>query len=128
MSTPFQNDFVTISMVQDILYVHYKQTEKIDLAAAKIIVRDRMRFQDQLALPILCDISEVKSIDLMARNYLANEGSDLTKAVALLYKDGAHHLMSSYYVDVCKPTVTTRIFNNEASALAFLNNYKKALL
>lgn len=128
MNTPFQNDYVTICLLQEILYIHYKQAQLINFAAAKAIVRDRIRYQDQVSYPILCDISAIKYIDYNARNYLAQEGSVLTKVVALICRDAERQLMSDYYVTVCQPTVPTAIFSEEGSAVKYLENYKKSLL
>ena len=124
-STYFQNDYMTLSIVQDIVYVYYKNGIKLDLKAAQKVVKDRIQFQDHLSYPLLCDISDVESVDFAALSYLADIGSLLTTAVALVTKNKRHETMGNYFIQVHEPKTLTRIFTNKDQAIHFLNQFKK---
>ncbi len=124
MKTFYQNQYATYSIVQGILYVYYKHMEVIRLNAAQTIVKDRLRLQDDISLPVLYNIDGILHADYEARNYLAHSGSLLTKAAALLCSDLVHEYIGRYYIEVCKPLVPTRVFKDEQAALLFLENYK----
>lgn len=124
MKTFYQNQYVTYSIVQGILYVHYKHMQVICLNAAQTIVKDQLRLQDDVSLPVLYNIDGILHADYEARNYLAHSGTLLTKAIALLCSNLVHEYMGHYFIEVCLPTVPTRVFTDEQEALLFLENYK----
>ena len=128
MKKSFENSYATYSLVDNILCVYYKKDQLITLPAAKQIVRDRLRLQDHVSLPVLCNISDFLHANYAARNYLAHTGSLLTQAVAIVCTDIELQSMSTYFIDVCLPSVPTRVFLDEPSAFHFLNNYKKITL
>lgn len=128
MKTFFENSFATYSLTNNILYFYYKEGQLITLEAAQQIVRDRLRLQDHVSVPVLCNINDVLHADYKARNYLAHTGSLLTQAVALVCTNVQQRFMSAYFLDVCVPSVPTEIFSDEQSAFDFLNNYKKIKL
>jgi len=128
MKKSFENCYATYSLVDNILCVYYKKDQLITLPAAKKIVSDRLRLQDHISLPVLCNISDFQYANYAARNYLAHTGSLLTQAVAIVCADIEQRSMSTYFIDVCVPSVPTRVFLDEPSAFHFLNNYKKMRL
>lgn len=120
----FENEYAMFWITGGILYFTYREGVNIDLNAAKKVVADRLHFQNETALPILCDSRGVSSVDKSARNYLATSGSLLAKAVALLVKENVSRTMSTFYLEISKPAVPTQIFTLESNALAFLTDYK----
>lgn len=127
-TTYFQNDYMTLSIVQDIVYVYYKKGVTLDLKAAQRVVKDRIEFQDHISYPVLCDISDIDSADFSAITYLADKGSLLAKAVALVSKNKRHETMGNYFVEVHEPITPTKTFTNKDEAIAFLNGFKKEYL
>ncbi len=120
----FENKYAQFWITENILFFVYKDGVNIDLAAAKTVVADRLYFQNETALPVLCDSRGVSLVDRSARNYLATSGSLLAKAVALLVKENVSHTMSTFYLEINKPAVPTRIFTQESEALDFLASYR----
>ncbi|MEO2127105.1 MAG: hypothetical protein ABGW91_02990, partial [Christiangramia sp.] len=80
----FKDKYAKFWIENGLLYFVYRPITVIDLRIAEHIVKERIRFQNEKEFPILCDMRQVKMVEKQARDYLAKEGSYLTKAVALL--------------------------------------------
>lgn len=119
----FENEYAKFWIKDQILFFEYKPDLVIDLAAAQRIVADRIQFQDEIAYPIFCDIRGVVNFDKAARDYLAQSGSVLTKAVGFLVHQKVTQTIATFYVNINKPSVPTQLFEDKSAALAFLSNY-----
>ncbi len=119
----FENKYAKFWIYGKILFFEYKSDLVIDLTAAQLIVADRIKFQNETAYPILCDFRVVMDLDKGARDYLAQSGSVLTKAVAILVHQKVSRAISSFYVTISKPSIPTKLFDDKAKALAFLSDY-----
>lgn len=119
----FENKYAKFWICNQLLFFEYKADLVINLAAAQSIVADRIQFQNEVAYPIFCDIRGVLDIDKSARDYLANSGSVLAKAVAIMVQQKVARTISSFYVEINKPTVPTKLFEDKTAALEFLRNY-----
>lgn len=118
-----ENEFAEFEIKDNILYFRYKPADNIDLAAAKIIVRDRLAVQKGKSYPVLCYLDALKNVDKDARDYLAVEGSQLVKAVAIIIASTAKIIMTNFYLSVNKPLVPTKMFSNETDAKKYLEPY-----
>lgn len=119
-----ENEYAQFWIKDGILYFIYKPNVVIDLTIAHQIVTDRIRMQNEKSYPVLCDIRGVLDSDKAARDYLAQSGSVLAKAVSIVANQSVSLIMTSFYLKICKPSVPTKIFTDEPSALAFLEVYK----
>lgn len=118
-----ENEFAKFWIRDDILFVEYKPNVIIDLVSAQRIVADRVMVQNEKAYPVFCDIRGLVDSDKAARDYLSQSGSILTKAVSLVVHQSISLILTSYYLKICKPSVPTKLFTDEAAALAFLEPY-----
>ncbi|WP_367769146.1 hypothetical protein AB3G33_10615 [Flavobacterium sp. WC2421] len=123
MHTFQDNEFAQFWIHNEILFFKYKPNVVINLTAAQRIVGDRIQLQNEMAYPIFCDIRGIVDSDKAARDYLAQSGSILTKAVSLVGHQSVSLSMISFYLKICKPSVPTKIFTDEAAALVFLEKY-----
>lgn len=119
----FQNDFAEFWIEDSILYFVYKPGSRINLQAAKRIVEDRVNLQNGVAYPVFCDMRNVMDSDKSARDYLAKEGSNLVKAVAVMIDSPITKMMLNFYLAVNKPITPTRLFTDKNQALEYLNSY-----
>jgi len=119
----FENKFAKFWISNQILFCEYKQGVVIDLAAAQRIVADRIHFQNEVSYPIFCDVRGIVQIDKAARDYLAQSGSVLTKAVSFLVHQKVLKAIATFYVTINKPAVPSQLFNDKTDALEFLSNY-----
>ncbi|MUP46541.1 hypothetical protein E0K83_12410 [Gramella sp. BOM4] len=119
----FKNKYAEFWTEDGILFFVYKANTVIDLKAAESIVKDRIRFQNEKELPILCDMRQLHIVEKPARDYLAAEGSYLAKAVALVVKELYTEKLVDVFLQTSKPSVPTRRFTSETKALEFLKQF-----
>ena len=119
----YENDYAQFWIADGILFFNYKPTTTIDLKVAQRVVTDRIHFQNEKSYPVLCDIRGVLSTDKAGRDYLAKSGSILTQAVGLVVDEKVLLTISTFYLQISKPSVPTQIFTNERDALVYLRSY-----
>jgi hypothetical protein len=119
----FENKFAKFWVSNQILFFEYKPGVIIDLKAAQCIVADRIQFQNGTSYPIFCDVRGIVQIDKAARDYLAQSGSVLTKAVSFLAHQNVLKAIATFYVTINKPAVPSQLFNDKTEAIEFLSNY-----
>lgn len=119
----YENDYAMFWIAEGILYFTYKADTALDYKSAQAVVTDRIHFQNEKSYPILCDIRGIVTTNKAARDYLAKSGSILTQAVGLLVDEKVLHTIGTFYLQISKPTVPTKIFTTETAALEFLNTY-----
>ncbi|MBC9795887.1 hypothetical protein IBL28_07915 [Sinomicrobium sp. FJxs] len=118
-----ENEYAKFWIDRNILFFVYKPNTIIDLKAAKIIVADRLKFQNERSFPVFCDIRGIKDVDKTARDYLAREGSTLTRAVSILVAPPVSHVILEFYLKVSKPNIPSKIFTDRQKALRFLETF-----
>ena len=118
----YENDYAYFSIKERILYITYKPHVTLNLKVAQLVVADRMRFQNEKAFLVLCDIRGIVHSEKAGRDYLAHTGSLLVNAVALLVHENVLLSMTTFYLQVSRPPVPTQIFTDEVRALAYLES------
>ncbi|RRJ90764.1 DUF7793 family protein [Flavobacterium macacae] len=119
----FENELATCYISDGILIYRYREGAVINLRNAIRIVAERLELQDGRSLAVFCDISGIADSDKAGRDYLAQYGSVLTKAVALYTESHLLQIMTCFYLRVSKPQVPTMIFTDERQARLFLSRY-----
>ncbi|GHA32889.1 hypothetical protein GCM10007103_12920 [Salinimicrobium marinum] len=119
-----ENEYAKLWISEGILYFIYKPQTILQLDTAKKIVMDRLKLQNEISYPVLCDLRMVKDSEKIARDYLAREGSILTKAVAFLVEPPFSEATIYLYLRTSKPVIPTQIFTTKTEALSFLEKYK----
>lgn len=119
----YENDYARFWIADGILFFEYKPNTIIDLKVAQSVVTDRIYFQNERAYPVLCDIRGIVATKKSGRDYLAQSGSILTRAVGLLVHEKVLLTISAFYLQVSKPSVPTQIFTEEDDALAYLKSF-----
>jgi hypothetical protein len=72
--------------------------------------------------PLLVDTHDIGPMDRSARTELVRRG-DLVSAVALIVGTPLSRLMGNFFLSVSRPMAPTRLFDDEASALAWLQGF-----
>jgi len=106
-----------------ILYCVYNDKLEIDLEIAKQCVANRIEFSEGESYPVWVNMKGVKSATKSAREYLADEGSYLVKAGALVIGSPLTRILGNVFLLVNKPKVPTRIFTDEEQATEWLRQY-----
>lgn len=117
-------DFAKMWIADGILFFVYKYINLIDIKRARIIVKQRLEIQNEVAYPVFCDLRAVNNAQKEARDYLAIEGSLMTKALAILVKDEHAKVILDMYLSTTVVKVPTQIFLERDKALSFLKAYK----
>ena len=119
----FENRYASFWIREGILYFEYRPGTVIDEESARLVVADRISFQNERFLPILCDTRGIVSADKAGRDYLARSGSVLAVAVALLVDENVSLAMGTFYLEISRPAVPTSIFRERDDALAYLGGF-----
>ena len=119
----YENTYAQFWISHNILFFKYKPNTSIDLKVAKLVVTDRIHFQGEKTFPVLCDIRGVVNTDKAGRDFLAQSGSMLASAVGLVVDEKVLLTISTFYLQVSKPSVPTQIFTSESSALHYLQGF-----
>ncbi len=72
--------------------------------------------------PLLVDVHEQGPMDRPARTEFTRR-PDLVSAVALIVGTPLSRMMANFFLSVSKPVAPTRLFQDEASALAWLHRF-----
>jgi hypothetical protein len=72
--------------------------------------------------PLLVDTHDAGAQDRPARVEFVRRG-DLVSAVALIVVTPLSRMMGNFFLNVSRPTTLTRLFDDEASALAWLQEF-----
>ena len=121
---PFaENKFAKFWIDDHTVHFIYNDGVYVDFEAAQKIVQERLQIQKGKSYPVFCDMTGLVGSDKNARDYLANEGSKLVKAVAALVSNPMTRMMLNFYLKINKPKTPTRSFTKKADALEFLKTY-----
>ena len=121
----FENKYCRLSIEDGILHFIYKPELSLTLDDAKVIVADRIKFQEGVTYPVYCDFRGVLKGEKEARDYLANEGSALISVVALQISSPVMKVILNFYLNISSPKVPTHAFTSKEEALKFLNKHKR---
>lgn len=119
----YENNHARFWITDGILFFEYKPDTVIDLKVAQRVVTDRIHFQDERIYPVLCDIRGIVATEKSGRDYLAQSGSILTKAVGLIVHEKVLFTISTFYLQISKPSVPTQIFTKKDDALVYLKQF-----
>lgn len=117
-----ETEFCKFWIEGELLYFIYKPIPYLDLDIGKHIVSSRILFQESQSYFIFCDTGGIVDSSKAARDYLAQEGSLLTKAIAIYDQRGIGEFMLNYYLIRNKPLVPTEFFTDREEAIAFLKS------
>ena len=106
-----------------ILYIRYMPEVMMDFEAARTIVADRINFQNGKLYPVLCYTEGITSSSKSARDYLAVNGTILTKAIAYLAAPTVSLAILNFFIEKNEPSVPSEIFTSELAARNFLEPY-----
>jgi len=118
-----ENNYALYTLEAGLLYIRYHKNIVINHEAAVRIVADRLRLQNGISYPALCDIRGVEEVDKRGRDYLAREGSILLKAVAFIVGNPMSNIISYFYIKTTKPLIPTEAFHDIYEAKLFLEDY-----
>ncbi|MBC5992406.1 DUF7793 family protein [Pontibacter cellulosilyticus] len=125
VSEVIETPYISMFIEEGILHVYYKRIENMDLDIAKECVLTRKEFTNNRVYPCLINVIQMKSSTKEARDFFATEGNEGISASALIVNSSAFKMMANFYIMVNRPKNPTRLFTDKASALEWLEQFKK---
>ena len=119
-----KNPYAEYRIEAGILFLYYKPQSCLSLQIAKKVVQDRLRFQMNTSYPVYCDVRELIDSTKEARDYLIQEGSASTLAIAFHVTRGLTESMVRFYLKRRETHIETRLFYEMEPALEFLKTYR----
>ncbi|MEE1963958.1 hypothetical protein V1387_14790 [Allomuricauda taeanensis] len=114
-----ENDMASMCLENGILFFSWKKEVDLDLSIAQGIVGDRLQLQQGKDYPVLCNLNGLRSVEKDAWRYLAGEGSELIKAIALVYSTPLEYALSKYFMKRMS-SIPTQVFGELSLAKEFL--------
>jgi len=125
MQKKLDTPYVYLELEDDLLIGYYKKDKKIDLAAAKQIVEDRLEFTGGHPVLILAINLGVRNMTKEARDYLATEGVKSVIAGAIITGSPVGSFIGNWYLSISKPLIPSRIFTRKEAAIKWLLQFRK---
>lgn len=107
---------------QGILIAEYPKNAQIDLDTAKQLVAQRLELQQGKTYPAMVHLNGVTSQSKAVRAYMAKEGIKGISRGAFIVKNLYEKVFISFFLLVDAPKVPSRVFQNEAEALKWLQS------
>jgi hypothetical protein len=112
-----------IRMVDGVVRVEIKEDAQVEVRDAMEHVEAAHKLCGHEKFPLLADITRVRSTSREARNvYGSEEASEVLTALALLVDSPISKVIGNFYVGVTRPRFPTKIFTDEAKAMAWLKS------
>ena len=97
--------------------------KKVDINAAKAVVRERLFFQNDKNYPHLMHINVIDSTR-EAREFMKKEGIEGITAGAFVIESIFTKSIINFFLSVSKPQVPTKMFTDRDSAYKWLHQFK----
>lgn len=106
-----------------IVRILVKEGANIQLADVENHFRVIERLSEGKKVPVLIDARVNYSMSAEARAYSAMHSSSGRLATAFITKSAAGKHVANLYMNINKPAIPTRVFNDEAEAIAWLKTH-----
>ncbi|MDD4218148.1 MAG: hypothetical protein PHZ24_12545 [Bacteroidales bacterium] len=127
MENGFENEYVYLNMIDDILHVTYKPNALITLEAAKQVVKDRLEYVNFVPKCILAEVSNIKNSSKEAREYLSKSDGGLKGIIAgaFVSKQVFSYFILNLFFKIVMPSVPTKYFMEKEQALEWLHEIQQ---
>jgi hypothetical protein len=120
-----ENEFAKVWIDDGVMNCTFK-TDTLTLEIAKECIQLRIEAAQGESYLTLIDAKNLKAVDKAARDYLgSDEGTKLIKASALLTESTVGKFMVNFFLQVNKPKIPTRLFNDKEDAIKWLHQFEK---
>ncbi|RUT71538.1 hypothetical protein D0817_06585 [Flavobacterium cupreum] len=119
----YENELFILSISNSIISLEFKSKTVINLSAAQNIVATRLQLQAKKVYPLFLDMRGVTDSDKAGRDYLAQYGFMLTKAVVIVVNPGVSSVITSFYLKRYTAEVPVKVFTEKLKAMEFLNTF-----
>lgn len=118
------SQYVDLKWIGKVLQATYKPGPKIDLDAARIILKERLEFTENKDVPVLVVDSGIVSMDKSARDFLSsNEGIKGIRASALISQSKVNSMLVNFIIKISRPNLPVKVFTDRAEAISWLEGF-----
>lgn len=115
--------YLVLWLDQQILHARFKSAE-VNFEIAQKSLEERKKITEKKTLPLLVDISHVKSVSKEARELLAHKDHTVgLSASALLTSSYLSKIIGNLFLKFNKPSIPTRIVNTKEEGVKFLSTF-----
>lgn len=101
-----------------------KANAEVDLKAAQQNTRMVETFYQNKQYPILIDSNKVKYITREARSHFSTKNrQSVINSMAIIVKSPISRVIGNFFMGLNKPNIPAKLFENESSAVAWLQSY-----
>lgn len=130
-TAPFMTDFIQFDgysmgrIAPNIVELKFEQGFEGEIEDSKLIVKRLAEFKtNNIPVLLLAVYEEDNFFSKEARDYVASSAvNSVVRAEALVIKSMALRIMGNFYLKVNKPARDSRLFNNRALALEWLQKF-----
>ncbi len=110
-----------------IMHIHINEGREMHLNDAIKVVEAMGTLGNKQKYPVLIDCGEFATIDKGVRMFSAGKEANIyTSADAIAYHSFAHKLLIDFYVNHDNPSIETKVFDDNESAIVWLKTFIKA--
>lgn len=110
----------TIEIKEGVTFAVFRQGIEVNLETAIQTVQTRLDYQFDIYLPCFVDATGIKSVTRDAREYLGKQRSESVTFAGLLSHSPVELTIDNFYMNITKPTIPTKFFKSEESAVKWL--------
>lgn len=125
MGKSIENILGQFEIREGIMHVAFVPQSCIDVHIARQMLSTILQMQEGLSYPLCLDFSSIADIDKPARDFLAQTSSITANAVSIYVHGHVAVAITSFYLRISIPACPTAVFADMASAIAFLNPYRR---
>ncbi len=119
-----ESQYVNLELINNILVARYKSGPKINLDAAKIILKERLEFTNNKDMPVLVIDSGLVSMNKEARDFLSSpEGVKGIRASAIISLSVVNSMLVNFILKISRPNLPVKIFTNRRVAEEWLKTF-----
>lgn len=130
MKKVFTKNVAELHKAQDILFVKYHPKTIVNLENSIQLMQELDSLSGGNSYPILVDFDNIIYWTSDSRRFMAERQNNKSiKSMAIVASTHVHKIITTCYLKINKPNISTRLFNNEQEATIWLNtSITKALL
>ena len=129
MEKTLDTPFASLKLQDDVLYVKMKEGINLGQPEMEELLRQAVEFTSPNKYFAVIDTTSPYDSSLEARNFYAeSEYSKYRYADAFIVNSLPMRLLVNFFITFNKPKIPSKMFNNEESALSWIQTLKKEML
>ena len=116
--------YVTFWREGDVICGRFVENLHLSLSVAKAVVEARIEFSRGENVPLLMEITGLRSTTRDARLYMASVGTILVRACAMITRSPVSRTLGNMFLIVDRPIKPAQLFTSKRRAIEWLGNFR----